>query len=257
MSAKRPKAKQHTKVQPPATVKKTRPNRMDVNKDDQRRRVSRNINASGEQIRSFVLNYIVHHSAKRAAMAAGYAESNAASAGCHLLGDPVVQEQIQIHALQATSAKVASAREVLEGLTEISRSNVAVMWDRTVEKVRGKLVIVQRFKDIDEIPVELQRCIASIKVIKQNLTTGDGISDQILEVKFWNKLQAYDLLGKHYGAFRTIIEHQVTVQQLDKMTDVEFLDTQKQAIEKYERHLAAKARLEKAIGTITPEGEDA
>jgi hypothetical protein len=49
------------------------------------------------------------------------------------------------------------------------------------------------------MPTELRRAVASVKVIKRNLVSGDGKTDEIYEVKFWDKVRALESLAKHFG----------------------------------------------------------
>jgi hypothetical protein len=47
----------------------------------------------------------------------------------------------------------------------------------------------------------LAACIASIEVVRRNLTSGDGAIETIHKIKLWNKPQALELLGRHFGIF--------------------------------------------------------
>jgi hypothetical protein len=41
--------------------------------------------------------------------------------------------------------------------------------------------------------------VASIEVVRPNVAGGDGHSDTVVKIRFWNKLQALELLFKHLG----------------------------------------------------------
>jgi hypothetical protein len=68
---------------------------------------------------------------------------------------------------------------------------------------------IRRFYDehgkllpIHSLPDDLAACIASIEVVKRNLTSGDGTTETVWKLKLWNKPQALELLGRHQGLFR-------------------------------------------------------
>ena len=56
-----------------------------------------------------------------------------------------------------------------------------------------------RMRTLREMPAGVRACIASIKVRTENLTAGDGVQEQVVEVKFWDKLKALELCAKHFG----------------------------------------------------------
>lgn len=41
--------------------------------------------------------------------------------------------------------------------------------------------------------------VASIEVVRRNVAGGDGHSDTVVKIRFWNKIQALELLCKHLG----------------------------------------------------------
>lgn len=61
-------------------------------------------------------------------------------------------------------------------------------------------------KEVHEMPDAVQRCIASIKVRRENLTAGDGTQDETVEVRWWDKVKALELCGRVLGMFKDKIE---------------------------------------------------
>lgn len=91
-------------------------------------------------------------------------------------------------------------RRVIQQHTELTA-------ERTIEEIR-RLALSDvgflydefgRFKPLKDIPPEHRVCIASVKTTKQNLTTGDGKQEDVIEVKLWNKVGALDLAAKYHG----------------------------------------------------------
>jgi hypothetical protein len=66
-------------------------------------------------------------------------------------------------------------------------------------------------REIHNMPDEIRRCISSVKVKTENLTTGDGAQDQTVEVKLWDKVRALELCAKALGMLK---EH-VVIENLD------------------------------------------
>jgi Terminase small subunit len=69
-------------------------------------------------------------------------------------------------------------------------------------------------KPLHELPDDLAACIASIEVVRRRVIGVDvasagpaasetgGTFEVVYKVRFWNKLQALELLGRHQGLFR-------------------------------------------------------
>lgn len=52
---------------------------------------------------------------------------------------------------------------------------------------------------LHEMPPDVRACIASIKIRNENLTSGDGVRDQTVELRFWDKIKALEICAKHLG----------------------------------------------------------
>ena len=63
----------------------------------------------------------------------------------------------------------------------------------------AKGIVTMRLRTLREMPRHIRSCIASIKIRTENLTSGDGVQEQVVEVKFWDKLKALELCAKHLG----------------------------------------------------------
>lgn len=194
-----------------------------------------------EQVARFVGEYRISFNATRAAIAAGYKATSASSAGSRLLGLGVVQELLQRATLDTLADANVRTRDILTGLMEIAFADPAEAFD-----AHGRLL------PIHQMPRGIRRAIAATKTTKMNFVKGDGLQEDVVEVKFWPKVQALEVLAKHKGLLKEIVEHQITVRQLEKLSDEELIEKRRQATEKLERHLAAQARLRSAAKALPP-----
>jgi len=81
-----------------------------------------------------------------------------------------------------------SATRVLEEYRRIGFSDIGALFDD-----HGRL------KSLRELPRDVRAAIASMKVTKKNLTAGDGVMEDVVEVKLWDKTRALESLAKHFG----------------------------------------------------------
>ena len=58
---------------------------------------------------------------------------------------------------------------------------------------------VGNIKAVKDWPSGLQAAVSSVKVMKRNTTAGDGIQEDVVETKLWDKLAALTLLFRHLG----------------------------------------------------------
>lgn len=56
-------------------------------------------------------------------------------------------------------------------------------------------------------PDHIAAAVASVKVVKKNVTTGDGQVDDVLEVKVWDKPKNLEMLFKHLGLLKEQVQH--------------------------------------------------
>ena len=69
------------------------------------------------------------------------------------------------------------------------------------------------FLPIKQWPEDIARAVASVEVVKKNVTTGDGKVDDVLKVRLWDKAGKLQDLMKHHGQLSDKLEHtgQITV----------------------------------------------
>jgi phage terminase small subunit len=153
-----------------------------------------------ERQKLFIKEYLIDLNATQAAIRAGYGKGNLKNAdklGSELLGNPRVREQIQIHMDKRAERIESDGDKVLKRLLHIADTDIADVYDE-----KGFL------KSIHAIPVEVRKCIKSIKIFEEF----DGVGrdrtkiGETVEVKFWDKLKANELIGRHHKLFTDKIE---------------------------------------------------
>lgn len=54
---------------------------------------------------------------------------------------------------------------------------------------------------------EVAASIASIEVVKRNVDSGDGKTDDVIKLKVWDKPKSLEMLFKHLGLLKDQVEH--------------------------------------------------
>lgn len=150
--------------------------------------------------RRFIAEYLIDLNASAAAERAGYSPKTAKSIGCEQLQKPAVAAEIaRLQSAQLRKADLSATR-VLEELRRLAFSDLS----DAVDPVTGAL------RAMHAIPTDLRAAIAAVKLTKKNLTTGDGIVDDIVEVKLWDKTRALEMLAKHFKLLQDIVRIEST-----------------------------------------------
>ena len=80
-------------------------------------------------------------------------------------------------------------------------SDVAQLFDRVA---KGKRTFTLR--EIHNMPEEIRRCIASVKVRTENLTAGDQAQDTTVEIRLWSKTDALQLGARANGWLKDVVQ---------------------------------------------------
>ena len=156
--------------------------------------------AATAQQQRFAHEYLVDLNATRAAIRAGYSEKHASSLGYQLLQKPPVQALIQSLADKRSARTTITSDTILSELLLLARSDVREAFDEN-----GTL------KSISKIPEHVARAISGIEFTTNGTT----------KIRFWPKVQALELLGKHLKIFTEVPEHRI-----DGIYRAEFADGQ-------------------------------
>ncbi|WP_337904935.1 terminase small subunit, partial [Mesomycoplasma ovipneumoniae] len=163
-------------------------------------RRSRDLAPSPAQIEKFVSAYRLTFNVRKACVAAGYTEVIAkTSLGYDLLRRPDVQALLEEQAEQDIAAADLKVYSVLRGIKELAEVSIDDVMEE-VSQPKGR--IRYRIKPLDKMSPAAKRSIASMKVVRRNLETGDGYVDEVIEVKFWSKTEALQLLARHLGLLK-------------------------------------------------------
>jgi len=139
--------------------------------------------------RAFVAEYLIDFDAPRAAQAVGYADGPGIRVtACRLLGEPHIQKAVQRATADRVTRLAGTADNTVREIARICFSDIGDLFDD-----------FSNLKSVKDLPREVRACIASIKVVKKNLTVGDNAVEYVHEIKFWNKPQALELLARHLG----------------------------------------------------------
>jgi len=204
-----------------------------------------------ERLERFCDVYRSSFNATEAAKAIGYAPSIASQSGAILLQQAQVQEILARQAMTALAETRISPNWVLTMVAEIAAFDPKDLYGDHVD-ARGRYHFYM--KEIKVMPSYVSRCLKKMKVIRTNLVKGDGHTDELYEVQWYDRLQALALLMQHLGLLKVQVEldHQVRAEALEKMTDEEFNAEVQRIAEKIRRDTVARAALRLPAAEIVP-----
>lgn len=141
----------------------------------------------------FAREYLKDLNAAAAARRAGYAPGSSDVEGTRLLSNPKVQARIAELAAERNEELKIDAREVLRELYRIATADPAELIDENHVP-----------HNLNDIPIDLRRTIASVEI--EELFEGRGEARErtgrLHKIKFWNKNQALEALGRHLALFK-------------------------------------------------------
>lgn len=145
----------------------------------------------------FVAEYLIDLNATQAAIRAGYSEKTAYSVASENLTKPEIAQAVaKARGRQLQQADLNAVR-VLEELRRLSFSDLSELVD-----ANGALL------PLAQMPAHVRSAIASVKLSKKNLTAGDGVTEDVVEVKLWDKPRALEMLAKHFKLLTDVVQLQ-------------------------------------------------
>jgi phage terminase small subunit len=145
----------------------------------------------------FVAEYLIDLNATQAAIRAGYSRKTAEQQGCRLLRNAQVAALVAAKTAKQLEKADLTAARVLEELRRLGFSDLG-----TAFTADGGLM------KLTDMPAEMRAAVASVKVAKKNLTAGDGKTEDVVEVRLWDKTRALESLAKHFGLLKETLDHQ-------------------------------------------------
>jgi phage terminase small subunit len=141
--------------------------------------------------RRFVEEYLACLNGAKAATQAGYSAKTARVTASKLLTKANIAAALETGYKEREKRTLITSDSTVRAIACLAHSDIRKFYD-----ANGDLI------PIHSLPDELAACIASIEVVKRNLTSGDGKTERVWKIKLWSKPQALELLGRHQGLFR-------------------------------------------------------
>lgn len=145
----------------------------------------------------FLDEYLIDMNATAAARRAGYSTKTASQIGYQLLHKTSVQRELAARVAARAARLELNADTVLGELLKIATVDI-----RKAFGADGAL------KPLDEIPDEVAAALAGVEILEEFAGTGEN-REQIgftKKVRFLNKIEALNLLGKHLRLFAEKLE---------------------------------------------------
>lgn len=133
----------------------------------------------------FCQEYMIDLNATQAAIRAGYSKNTAKDIACENLAKPNIQARIAELKESRLKRVELTQDEVLEELKNFAYSDIT----ETMEL---------EFNQLKTLPPEIRRMIASYK---KSTTNFDGGEKVLYEIKFIDKMKAFEMLNRHIGFY--------------------------------------------------------
>jgi phage terminase small subunit len=158
----------------------------------------------------FVAEFLVDLNATRAAQAAGYSAKTARQAGSRLLTNVDVSAAVAAGQAVHLDRLALTKQRVLQEYARIAFLDPRRFWQKTVVTRIAfgvpLLETVVQLKDVTELDDDDAAALASFEAVIKNGAAGDGVTDVVHKIKFWNKLDALNALAQHLGILKNQME---------------------------------------------------
>ncbi len=151
---------------------------------------------------AFCREYLKDLNQTKAAERAGFSKRTAKAQAAQLMDKPAVREVIQDLMDKRAKRVEVDGDQVLAELKLIGHSDIRELFDE-----------FGCVKPILAWPEHIARTVSSIEVFEEYQGKGEDREylGQTKKVKFWDKLRALELMGKHKKLFTDRVEHSGTI----------------------------------------------
>ena len=146
----------------------------------------------------FCEEYLIDLNATQAAIRAGYSKNTAAEIGCENLIKPNIQKYIEERKADRAKRTELSQDEVLKELKNFAFSDITE-------------TILLSSEQIKELPENVRRLIVSYKKVSKRFGEDQEFEEESVELKFVDKMKAFEMLNKHIGFYEADNEQGKTV----------------------------------------------
>jgi phage terminase small subunit len=156
----------------------------------------------------FIAEYLIDLNATRAYIRAGYSVKGARVSASRLLANANVAAAVAAgQAVHIERAGIKKAR-VLEEYRRIAFLDPRGFWEKVqiVAVPGGPVVTIVRLRSITDLDAEHAAALAGFEAVIKGVAGGDGVTDLVYKIKFWDKLEALNALAQHLGLLKNQME---------------------------------------------------
>lgn len=151
---------------------------------------------------AFVREYPIDFNATQAAIRAGYSPASASTTGHELLKNPKIQALIQEYQKKKAEEAGITVSRVLGEIERLAFGSIRDFYD-----TNGKLLPIHR------LPPAVAARISSVEttVVKKDNGEEETVTEYLVKIRQWDKLQALTLAGKHLNMWNEKADSDGTV----------------------------------------------
>lgn len=142
----------------------------------------------------FVAEYLVSLNATDAARKAGFGKKAASSVGYEYLRKPHIAAAVAAGKTKQLASCELSASRVLEEMRRLAFLDARSFFDR-----KGNLI------PLHKLTAEQGSALSGFEAIIKNAKAGDGVTDTIHKIKFWDKPRTLEMLAKHFALLHDVV----------------------------------------------------
>ena len=165
----------------------------------------------------FVAEFLVDLNATQAYIRAGYSRKGARVSASRLLANANVSAAVQAGQAAHLGRLDITKQRVLQEYARIAFNDPRRFWEQVqvppAVDGSGPFVTIVRLKAITELGPDEAAALAGFEAVVKNAAAGDGVTDLVHKIKFWNKLDALHALAEHLG----ILKNQTEVTGLEEL----------------------------------------